>query len=54
MERILRRALIEIAVKAAPARLKSRRARDIYRTASVALDIARMIDKGQSKQRRGI
>jgi len=50
MERILRRALVAIALKAALARRKSKRAADIYRTASVALDVARMIDKGRARR----
>jgi len=52
MERILRRSLVEIAMKAAPARKKSRRARDIYLIASVALEIAMMIDKGRMRYAR--
>jgi len=47
VERILRRALVAIAVKAAPARKTSRRARDIYREASIALQIAQWIDQGR-------
>lgn len=49
MERILRRALVECAVKAAPVRKKSRRAKDIYIAASVALEIAQMIDRGRAR-----
>ena len=56
MERILRRALVAIAVKAAPARKTSRRARDIYREASCALQIAMWIDGGRraAQERFGI
>ena len=44
MNHILRRTLVEIAVKAAPARKKSRRAREIYLMASTALQIAMWMD----------
>lgn len=48
MELILRRALVNIALKAAPVRKKSRRARDIYIEALVALQIAQWIDRSRT------
>jgi hypothetical protein len=48
LELILLRALTNIAIKAAPARKKSRRANDIYLEALVALQIAKSMETGAS------
>jgi hypothetical protein len=48
LELILLRALTNIAIKAAPARKKSRRANDIYLEALVALQIAKSMETGSS------
>jgi hypothetical protein len=48
LELILVRALTNIAIKAAPARKKSRRANDIYLEALAALQIAESMETGAS------
>jgi hypothetical protein len=52
LELILLRALTNIAIKAAPARKKSRRANNIYLEALVALQIAQFMETSASNTTR--